>query len=236
MAQSANAFFDQLEKDCLNHPALTHSYLDKLNKGKADRGAIKILAEQYYCFSMHFSRYLAAAVAACPNEAARAPLIKNLFEEYGGRSEENKGMDAELTHPAIFRMFLKAAGVDTTPSGLEAIKALPETKLFVEKYLNLGNMHYVAALGALGPGTEYIVPTMYTPMREGCRKAGFSEDDVLFFSAHIELDVEHGANIRTSLMPFADTDENQRLMREGAMDVLDARVVLWNGLERASGL
>lgn len=236
MAMSPNEFFDKLERDCLNHPALTHSYLDKLNKGKANRAAIKIFAEQYYCFSRHFARYLAAAVAACPNEAARAPLIKNLFEEYGGRSEENKGMDAELTHPAIFRMFLKAAGVDTSPRGLEAIKPLPETKLFVEKYLNLGNMHYIEALGALGPGTEYIVPTMYTPIREGCRKAGFSEDDVLFFSAHIELDVEHGANIRTSLMPFAQTEEDQARIRRGAMDVLDARTVLWNGLERASRL
>ena len=236
MAVSASDFLDQLEKDCLGHPALTHPYLEKFRQGKAGRDGIKLYGEQYYCFSKHFSRYVAAAIAICPDETCRAPLIENLFEEYGGSADASKGIDPESTHPALFRRFLKAAGVDTTPEGLNAIEPLPETKLFVEKYLNVGLMHYVEALGALGPGTEYIVPEMYTSIREGCRKAGFSEDDIFFFSAHIELDVEHAGNIKTSLMPFAQTEEDQQRIRRGAMDVLDARVVLWYGLERASGL
>ena len=173
-------------------------------------------------------------VAITPDEASRAPLIKNLGEEYGARQEENRDMNPELTHPAIFRRFLRSVGIDTSPGSLDAIKPLPETKLFVEKYLNIRYLNYIYAFGAMGPGTEYIVPQMYTYIREGCRGAGLSEDDVLFFSAHIELDVEHAEGIKDSLLPFATSEDHQELLREGAMDFLDARTVLWDGLERAS--
>ncbi|MFN3531714.1 MAG: TenA family transcriptional regulator [Candidatus Brocadia sp.] len=234
MAKSVDQFFDELESEILKHPAVkSHPYLQKFSK-KADKRAAKLFGEQYYCFSRHFSRYLAGAVAICPDEAGRAPLIKNLFEEYGGRSEEQKGMNPELTHPALFRRFLKAVGVDTSQKGLDSIKPLPETALFVEKYLNIHYMNYVEALGALGPGTEFIVPTMYVPIRDGLKHAGLSDDDVLFFSAHIELDVEHAANIRKSLAFCAQTDEDQARIRKGAFDFLDTRAVLWSGLERAS--
>ncbi len=233
---TAEEFVDQLQQDCLDHPALNHSYLRKFEAGKVDKKAIKLFAEQYYCFSRHFSRYLAALVAITPDEASRAPLIKNLHEEYGGRQEENRDMDAERTHPAIFRMFLRSVGIDTAQENLNAIKPLPETKLFVDKYLNIRFLNYIEAFGGMGPGTEYIVPKMYTYIREGCRKAGLSEDDVLFFSAHIELDVEHAEGIKDSLLPFAQTEDHQEILRFGALDVLDARTVLWDGLERASGL
>ena len=234
MAVSASDFVDKLQEDCLNHTALNHSYLDRFKNKELNKDHVKLFAEQYYCFSRHFARYLASLVAITPDEGARAPLIKNLGEEYGARQEENQDMDAERTHPAIFRAFLRSVGIDTSPEALNAIKPLPETKLFVDKYLNIHYLNYIEAFGALGPGTEYIVPQMYTLVREGCRGAGLSEDDVLFFSAHIELDVEHAEGIKESLLPFAKTDDEQKLMRFGAMDFLDARCVLWDGLERAS--
>ncbi len=233
---TAEEFVDLLEKECLDHPALNHSYLKKFEAGKVNKEHIKLFAEQYYCFSRHFSRYLAALVAITPDEASRAPLIKNLHEEYGGRQEENRDMDPELTHPAIFRRFLRSVGIDTSQENLAAIKPLPETKLFVDKYLNIRFLNYIEAFGGMGPGTEYIVPKMYTYIREGCRKAGLSEDNVLFFSAHIELDVEHAEGIKDSLLPFAQTEDHQEILRFGALDFLDARTVLWDGLERASGL
>jgi pyrroloquinoline-quinone synthase len=234
MAVSASDFVDKLQEDCLNHKALNHSYLKRFENRELTKNHVKIFAEQYYCFSRHFSRYLAALVAITPDEGARAPLIKNLGEEYGARQEENRDMDPELTHPAIFRAFLRSVGIDTSPEALNAIKPLPETKLFVDKYLNIRYLNYIEAFGALGPGTEYIVPKMYTSVREGCRGAGLTEDEVLFFSAHIELDVEHAEGIKESLLPFAQTEDHQEIMRFGAMDFLDARVVLWDGLERAS--
>ena len=88
MAVSAEDFVDQLQKDCLEHPAMRH--LKRFENREVNKDQVKLFAEQYYCFSRHFSRYLAALVAITPDEASRAPLIKNLHEEYGGRQEENQ--------------------------------------------------------------------------------------------------------------------------------------------------
>ncbi len=221
-------YIESLKKEIHQHPAMTHSFLKKFGDGKIKPEAGKVFAEQYYQYSKHFSRYLAAVISIIPDEAARQPLIKNLYEEYGGRAEEGKEMDIELLHANIFRKFCKSAGAN-----LETAKPFPETSLFVERYFHLHELHFVEALGALGPGTEYIVPYIYKPVYEGLKKKGFKEDDLLFFSAHINLDVEHGENIWDSIEPYTKTPENQELVRKGAIYILDARKVLWDGLERA---
>jgi pyrroloquinoline quinone (PQQ) biosynthesis protein C len=220
-------FVESLKKEVHAHPAMNHSFLKKFGEGKIKPEAGKIFAEQYYQYSKHFSRYLAAVISIIPDEPAREPLIKNLYEEYGGRAEEKRGMDLELVHANIFRRFCKAAGAN-----LETTKILPETSLFVERYFHIKELHFVDALGALGPGTEYIVPYIYKPIYDGLKKKGYKEDDLLFFSAHISLDVEHGENIWESIAPYTKSSENQERIRSGAMYVLDARKVLWDGLER----
>lgn len=40
MVLSASDFLDQLEEDCLGHPALSHSYLEGFSEGKVDRATI----------------------------------------------------------------------------------------------------------------------------------------------------------------------------------------------------
>jgi pyrroloquinoline quinone (PQQ) biosynthesis protein C len=59
-----------------------------------------------------------------------------------------------------------------------------------------------------------------------------NEVDIEFFSLHMTLDIEHSANIKEALLQYAETEQNQRLIRNGAMAALSARTVLWNGLER----
>lgn len=220
-------FIESLKKDVLAHPALNHSFLKKFNNKQIKPEGPKIFAEQYYQYSKHFSRYLAAVIAVIPDEPARQPLIKNLFEEYGGRVEEQKGMNLELLHANLFRRFCEAARAN-----LKTAIPLPETSLFVERYLHLNSLHFLEALGALGPGTEFAVPYFYEPIYNGLKKMGYKEDVLLFFSAHINLDVEHGENIWESIEPYINNTENQERIRRGAMHVLDARKVLWDGLER----
>ena len=64
MAVSASDFVDKLQEDCLKHPALNHSYLNRFKNKELNKAQVKIFAEQYYCFSRHFSRYLAALIDA----------------------------------------------------------------------------------------------------------------------------------------------------------------------------
>ncbi|MCP4364716.1 MAG: iron-containing redox enzyme family protein [Planctomycetes bacterium] len=230
MGTVAEKFFDQLRKEIHSHPAMTHSFLKRFAEGDLKKEGPRIFAEQYYQYSKHFSRYLAFVIGTIPDEPAREPLIKNLFEEYGGREEEQRGMDLDLVHANIFRSFCKATGAD--PDHLDDVALLPETSLFVERYFNLPNLDFVTGLGALGPGTEYIVPYIYEPISKGLTKMGYKKEDILFFDAHIELDVEHAENIWHSISPYANKEENHEKLRHGTLYMLESRQVFWSGLER----
>ena len=234
MATSGTIFLNQLEKECLKHRALKHPLLERLSYTRPDISTIKVFAEQFYYYSRNFSRYLASAVWACPDEYARSLFIKVLFEEYGGSIEKERGIDPDLSHPAMLRMFLKAAGVETTPAKLKKIEPLPETKLFVKKYSNLQNMDYIKVLGALGIGTLNVVLPLHIPIYHGCLNYGFSGNDLLFFDEHIDLDKEHYEDIKNTLVHFADIFENQEMIRKGTLEFLDARNVFFNGIEKAS--
>ena len=76
MAVSAEEFVDQLQKDCLEHPAMKHSYLKKFENRELNKDHVKLFAEQYYCFSRHFSRYLAALVAITPGRSFKGSVNK----------------------------------------------------------------------------------------------------------------------------------------------------------------
>ena len=218
-------YLESLEEEIRLHPALNHPFLKKFSSGKLTLDRIRIFARQYYLYSRWFTMYVSAVIANMPDERPRAHLIKNLYEEYG----EGK---PECAHPAIFRRFLKALRLDAAE--VERTEPLPETRLFIHEYLFVcRDGHFLEALGALGPGTESIVPYIYHPIYEGLRKEpSLSEKDVEFFTLHMRMDVEHSANIKEALLEYAVTKENQALIRQGAMEILGARTVLWNGLER----
>ncbi len=226
MAKTAEQFFKELNTECQNHIAAKgHPFLRKFAAGDISADGIKKFAEQYYLFSRWFTRYLSAVVSNIPDEAARRPLVQNLWEEIG--LEEKEG-----SHPNLFRRFVKVAGVDM--ASLEETDALPCTRAFIDEYLFVcKDGHFLESMGALGPGTEAVVPYFYKPIWEGLKKSGkFSKDDIFFFEAHIELDVEHAHNIQDALMPYADNEENQKLIASGARKILDIRIVLWDGLEK----
>lgn len=223
---SPREYLESLEEEIRSHPALNHPFLKKFSSGKLTLDRIRIFARQYYLYSRWFSMYVAAVIANMPDEKPRGYLVKNLYEESG---EGN----LERSHPAIFRRFLAALRLDA--SEVERAEPLPETRLFIHEYLFLcRGGPFLKALGALGPGTESIVPYIYHPIHEGLRKEpGLKEKDYEFFTLHMHLDVEHSANIKEALLDYAVTKENQALIRQGAMEILGARTVLWNGLERA---
>ncbi len=219
-------YLESLEEEIRLHPAMNHPFLKKFSGGKLTLDRIRIFARQYYLYSRWFTRYVSAVIANMPDERPRAYLVENLYQESG------EG-DPQQSHPAIFRRFLTALRLDAAE--VERTEPLPETRLFIHEYLYVcSNGHFLEALGALGPGTESIVPYIYHPIYEGLRKEPLlNEEDVEFFTLHMRLDVEHSANIKEALLEYAVTSENQALIRQGAMEILGARTVLWNGLERA---
>jgi len=92
---------------------------------------------------------------------------------------------------------------------------------------------WLEAMGALGPGTECVVPSLYSHLHRGIEQSGLVKaQDYVFWTVHIRCDEEHGNNIVKAIAPYAGDKRNQELIRRGALRVLDARRAWFDGLER----
>lgn len=147
-------------------------------------------------------------------------------------AEQNRRTMKDLTHPALFRRFMGAIGL--TPEALESVEALPETDLFVLTYRDVCREgHWLEAMGAMGPGTECVVPSLYRYILDGIAASGHVQlADYIFWTIHVHCDDGHGRNIVEAMLPYAAMPEAQQLIERGAMRVLQARKRWFDGLNR----
>jgi pyrroloquinoline quinone (PQQ) biosynthesis protein C len=137
----------------------------------------------------------------------------------------------ELTHPALFRRFLLALGLSR--EALADIDPLPATDAMVAEYQTVcRDAHWLEAMGAMGPGTECVVPTMYGYVLAGIQNSGHvSNEDAVFWTIHVHCAEGHGKNIIDSMVPYIRDAEHRELIRTGTMRVLDARKRWFDALE-----
>lgn len=224
MALEKEQFLRKLEGEVDRHPALNHPFLKRCQNETTIESA-RLFAINYYQYSKDFYRLMAGTISVIPDEQTREPLILNLFQ--GGGND-----DIAKTHPALFRVFIKALGLS-----MDEVKKhgmIPEIAAYYDTaWAIIRDGHWLEALAAISVGVENPVPRFYTPIVTGLRKLKtFKDGDLIFFDAHIELDKEHYAKAREVLVPWATTEENQGLIRKGVMRILDARAIVWDGLER----
>ncbi len=138
----------------------------------------------------------------------------------------------DLTHPALFRRFLYALGL--APEVLSAVEGLPETNAFNATYETIcRGAHWLEGMGAMGPGTECVVPAVYTQILAGLTRSGaVSEADRVFWTIHVHCDDGHGRNIMDAIRPYMGDPRHRELVVQGAMRALDARDRWLTGLYR----
>ena len=153
-------------------------------------------------------------------------LAEVLFDEYGH-------LDPEETHPALYRRFLGALGIDKDE--WEEPPTLPEIEMYITTHYALsGHPDFRLGLGALGPASEWPVPPIYARLSDGLRRAAGLPDEALeIFTSHVTMDVTHARIMMDAIAPYAGDEEGQRRVHEGAMRSLDARSVMLGGLYRA---
>lgn len=237
---TCKGFFKALSQELAAHRALNHPFLLRFSEAALSREQLAAYAVQHYLYSRFFTRNVAAVIASTPDERARSLLIQNLYEEIGeplrrpvtGTLEYSAGLAQDLTHGALLRRFLRAVGLN--PLCVETIEPLPETAHLIAEYRQVCHSDdWLAALGALGPGTECVVPTIYAFLEQGMKRSRLlSPEDYLFWTLHVHCDDGHGENILEAMAPFADTEEAQRRIAASAHRVLDARAVWLDGLMR----
>ena len=220
-------FLGRLKREVIGHAALTHPFLERFGEGDASEEGVRTFAIQYYRHVRVSRLYLAALISNCrDDEGLQLALAGILFDEYGH-------LNPEETHPALYRRFLKALGI--TEQEWEAPRTLPEIELYIETHYALCRHPDIRlGLGALGPASEWPVPPIYVRLSEGLKKsAGLPDEALEIFTSHVTMDVIHARIMMVAVAPYAEDEEGQRRVWEGAMRSLDARSVMLDGLYKA---
>jgi pyrroloquinoline-quinone synthase len=220
-------FLGRLKREVIGHPALVHPFLERFGEGDASEEGVRTFAIQYYRHVRVSRLYLAALISNCrDDEGLQLALAGILFDEYGH-------LNPEETHPALYRRFLRALGVNEEE--WEAPRTLPEIELYIEGHYALCRHPDIRlGLGALGPASEWPVPPIYVRLAEGLKKsAGMPEEALEIFTSHVTMDVEHARIMMNAVAPYAEDEEGQGRVREGAVRSLEARSVMLDGLYKA---
>jgi pyrroloquinoline-quinone synthase len=215
-----------LEEEIATHPAVHHPFLRRFATGALTLDQVRTFGLQHYQLVKVFTTYMTNLLPRLPDPDA-AQLFRTVFDdEFGQHTIFN-------SHPAMYRTFLKALGLDDAEWGRVAL--LPETSAFIDYHLELTRSgHFLAALGAIGPGHEYSIPTMFTYLVEGLRAKGLvSEEALAYFTLHIIEDKEHAKVFNQLIVRYMGDEESRTVIRDGVLRSLNARARFWNGLQRA---
>ncbi|CAK6690251.1 hypothetical protein IFHNHDMJ_00776 [Synechococcus sp. CBW1107] len=236
----AAQYVDDLVSQALMHRATRHPYLTALSAGTLPdlRFALGDFARHYYGHSAHFPRYLTALISRLENPDHRNPLLANLLQESGHYEPEELaglhrcGIEADwivgVPHPELFQRFRQALGMIGTDPSIDHVYVVAWRDLLLS-LLSSGSP--AEALGALGLGSESIVPAIYQPFLDAIGRLGTLEPrDTVFFPLRTAIHDQRQARINAIAIDFAMTPGGQADLSKGMHMALALRNSFWDWL------
>lgn len=215
-------FVDALEREALDHPAVHHPFLERIACGDLPNvaWALRDYAYQYAFYSAEFPNYLIGVIDNLESAVHRETLLENLAEERGDPSSDRL---EHQPHVELFARFQRAIGIDETYRK----EHKPATTVEVWRDLALQKCRSEqigVAIGAIGVGTEFVVPTIYTYLLEGIRQfTDLEDDDFIFFTLHATCDQEHADDLRGITIDIAGPPDHREAIRFGVLSALNLR-------------
>jgi pyrroloquinoline-quinone synthase len=234
-AADAAQFIKSLEQEILDHEAVRHPFLVRFASEPLTVAQVRAFGLQHYQLVKVFTTYMTNLLPKIPDRDA-AELFRHVFDdEFGavsGRSAAVGQATIFRSHVHLYRDFLSALGVQEEEWG--RVKPLAETEAYIKGHLALTrDADFRVGLGAVGPGHEFSIPTMFQSLVAGIRRnTDLTEKQIEYFTLHIEEDVEHAEVFNSLIGRHAGTEEGRSLIREGAMRSLKWRTLFWDGLSR----
>jgi pyrroloquinoline-quinone synthase len=220
---SPQEFLAALHGEVANHVGPNHPLLARVGQVPFTREDYRVFGLQHYALVGNFTRYLEELLVRAPDSQAKQWIAKVLVNEYG---EGSDGKD----HAELYRGFLAACGAHPREELETALH--PAVTGFIEEHERICREEpFLVGLGALGPGHEWSIPRMFVPIVRGLRRAGFTEAEILYFTLHMEQDIDHGAWLEEALARYALDQERQLQIRRGALLSLEARARFWSGVQ-----
>ncbi len=217
------SFLKVLREEASCHPGVTHPFLCRIAHVPFTREDYRIFGLQHYALVGNFTTYLEYLLISAPDSDAKQWIAKVLVDEYG---EGSDGKD----HAELYREYLRSTGA---ANGEEYNTRLHvAVTSFIAEHLRIcRDEPFLVGLGAVGPGHEWSIPHMFPPIVQGLRTAGFSEEEILYFTLHLEQDEDHGEWLEEALVQYADTPQSQAEIRRGTLLSLEARARFWSGVQ-----
>ncbi|HVE81986.1 MAG TPA: iron-containing redox enzyme family protein [Myxococcales bacterium] len=220
---SAREFLSGLRREVESHPGINHALLARVAHVPFTREDYRVFGLQHYALVGSFTRYLELLLPRAPDSEAKSWIAKVLVDEYG---EGSGGQD----HAELYRGFLKATGA--APGEERATPLHAAVTGFIDEHDRICREEpFLVGLGALGPGHEWSIPRMFPPIVQGLRRARFTEQEIVYFTLHLEQDIDHGAWLEQALERYATTEQAQAQIRRGAELSLQARARFWSGVQ-----
>ena len=117
--------------------------------------------------------------------------------------------------------------------GASALVPEPAAEFIREHRRIVTEEPFLVGLGAVGPGHEWAIPRMFAAVIPGLQRAGFTPEEINYFTLHVAQDVDHGTWLEEALLTFGNTEEARSQIRRGAMLSLEARDRFWSGVQSA---
>ncbi len=219
------AFLTDLRAEIAAHPGVNHLFLNRLATTPFSKDDYRIFGENHFPLVCVFTSYLETLLIRAPDSEAKLWLAKVLVDEYGEGSE---GHD----HAKLYAAYLASAGGDP---GFVRNGRVPEPAArFINTHREIVRTRpFLEGLGAVGPGHEWAIPAMFSAVIPGLRRSGFREEEIHYFTLHVDQDEDHGAWLEEALYRYSGDEGSRQLIRKGALASLEARRVFWDGVQSA---
>eukprot|EP01025_Chloroclados_australasicus_P008330 TRINITY_DN1291_c0_g1_i5.p1 TRINITY_DN1291_c0_g1~~TRINITY_DN1291_c0_g1_i5.p1 ORF type:complete len:1140 (-),score=77.52 TRINITY_DN1291_c0_g1_i5:1747-4920(-) len=243
---SVTSFYEfkkQLLQKAFDHEALNHPYLQLLQEGNfLDIHEVLLdFAVEYRKYSRNFQTFVRTVMDKLESKEHKAVLQENISEESGYLSEEDLAVLAQvgikkewvdqIPHPKLFQNFLYVLQ-NLVGDNMECDnQILTPGQQFGDQVSEFCSNHNAAyALGMLSFGTEAIVKPLYRKIITCIEKYSQLElRQYVFFVLHVEVDDGH-ADLMMNILQDLDSPATRRDALSGMIEVLNARVQLWEGL------
>ena len=188
--------------------------------GELERDRMKLWAKQLFLLTRTGPRFLSSIHSNCDNFEVASWLVQNLYEEYGEMSE---GRD----HPSLCRNFGRALGMSVDE--LEAGPILDCTRRFIDyAFAVTRTKHYVEALAAIGIALEGVSARGAPMVGEALKHHyGMSAEEIEFFTAHCEMDIDHSQKTLNLVVKHADTPELRERVKRAVKEMTE-KTIEWS--------
>ncbi len=226
MALTVEDTLAEIEEIHRRKPLYGHALFNDIMEGSLSREQLKEEVRQEGIIPLHNHNYHGRLYVVCPDPRWRARIAEVCFEEGTGRLYANG-----FSHNELYLRFGEALGISrevmwSTPYCAGALG-------FRTYFSEICGRSFLEGVSAHMLAGEAPAPAHVGSRGDAlCEHYGLSQDDVMFFTVHVEADTDHSNIGRELLDEFARTEDDLRLVLKTVEQTLDVMILMNDDIYR----